>query len=996
METNHRSAGGGWSPATFALPIIAAFLLAVLLLFGASGGSRDGVHAQDPEATETPKPQKSDHECDDDPSLAFCPPPPPWGISLSFSDDDLTINYRRSAWQGSSGHSYRFELSRSTRRTGGYSTHATINDSIPPANRYNLDKGYWYRVRGKRCHGSSCGAWSSYSFPKWLAPPPTATFTPTPKATATPAPPPPPTNLRLTLFGGDDVRVNYSRSYWSGSSSHYYRFEMEQFDVGTKDYDFYRRVDDSASPAYFRNLEVGNSYRVRGKRCTSSSRTVCGRWSGWREIGVYPPPTPTPTDTPTPVPSATHTPTPVPPPPPTNLRLSLDGNDVRVGYAQSRWSGGIGQYYRFTLLYTDSPKNQYREYSYAGGVVDTNGSPFYFYNVSAGFWYKVVGRRCAGRSGTRCGEESRESVAVFYAHPTPVPTDTPVPPTATSVPPTATSVPPTATPVPPTATPVPPTVTSTPTPAPAKLSTPQNIDVEPRPLRVARISWDAVDGANAYVVRLHNHIFEEKDDKGLIIGLVADIGIACVDDDETHYDVNLDKHLIDEKDDELEVKAIKDECSVPQETRDTNPMNSEYSSKIRIVDSAIIRADGDNSGISNSHWGSATIKWNRIPGVSKYTINHRLLGGTHTNRDGWYPYSYVKLSNMPEIVEDRNSSSSTPLTHTINNLNLGEIYAIQLNYTDQNGVQVFSGRDAFVWPSKRPPEEEDENVATYPFFGHWPKKEYVYRICENTFPSSTRQAWINVITRAFKQWETSTDGLVKLTEDSEKCELTEGPPINELKELKLNVNEVYMVDVDLHRKKPGRFTDYIKDYRGRCVLGTNVPACVISHAYGKAVSGNRRLSNDADSTYGVDVLFSKDVFGTKPIAIPSSVVFNQCIRKENGQLFVDSGKDDVKAYEIALHEAGHALGLSNVLTGDVVNDVVAHIRDVFLGGILKPLAQWANGEAINQRSHPSIPDSVMNHNSEIQKIIPGDWDEPDCSPHPFDLLVINALYQTVK
>ena len=50
----------------------------------------------------------------------------------------------------------------------------------------------------------------------------------------------------------------------------------------------------------------------------------------------------------------------------------------------------------------------------------------------------------------------------FVPAPTPVPTETPVPPTATPVPPTATPVPPTATPVPPTATPVPPTATPVP------------------------------------------------------------------------------------------------------------------------------------------------------------------------------------------------------------------------------------------------------------------------------------------------------------------------------------------------------------------------------------------------------------------------------------------------------------------------------------------------------------------------------------------------------
>ncbi len=39
--------------------------------------------------------------------------------------------------------------------------------------------------------------------------------------------------------------------------------------------------------------------------------------------------------------------------------------------------------------------------------------------------------------------------------------------------------------------------------------------------------------------------------------------------------------------------------------------------------------------------------------------------------------------------------------------------------------------------------------------------------------------------------------------------------------------------------------------------------------------------------------------------------------------------------------------------------------------------------------HPEIPDFIMNHNGIVGV------NEPDCSPHPFDIMAIYALYQTV-
>ena len=73
---------------------------------------------------------------------------------------------------------------------------------------------------------------------------------------------------------------------------------------------------------------------------------------------------------------------------------------------------------------------------------------------------------------------------------------------------------------------------------------------------------------------------------------------------------------------------------------------------------------------------------------------------------------------------------------------------------------------------------------------------------------------------------------------------------------------------------------------------------------------------------------------------------------------------------LMVHEAGHALGLSGFTW----------------------LEFWRY-----QTAHPTIPDSVMNYDSKVSRaIVPQGFGEPDCSPHPFDIMAIEALYQTVS
>ena len=73
-----------------------------------------------------------------------------------------------------------------------------------------------------------------------------------------------------------------------------------------------------------------------------------------------------------------------------------------------------------------------------------------------------------------------------------------------------------------------------------------------------------------------------------------------------------------------------------------------------------------------------------------------------------------------------------------------------------------------------------------------------------------------------------------------------------------------------------------------------------------------------------------------------------------------------------MHEAGHALGLS--------------------GFTLFAFAPNKDDEEIYRMAHPIIPDSIMNYDGRVPVFT---LNEPDCSPHPFDIMALNTLYQGV-
>ena len=411
--------------------------------------------------------------------------------------------------------------------------------------------------------------------------------------------------------------------------------------------------------------------------------------------------------------------------------------------------------------------------------------------------------------------------------------------------------------------------------------------------------------------------------------------------------------------------------------------NSGYSETVTIIGNPVISANGYSPN-AGSNQGKAKIIWPRIAGTTGlYTIRYRRLLEYDEKPHavtGWKPENYeVPARTYGARDSNPSGTAGTRLTDTIAGLILREIYAIQLNYQTSTGQKVFSARDAFVWPSDDFPYG-GTRVATYPFFGHWPEGRYSYTICDSTFPESTRSQWNSLIKHAFKQWEIEIANGKSIETNARTRPCPERDSLigivtailgNKLVTflsfaVKSELIDVYMVDTGtVADDVVAGFTEFMDNPLGLCVFLE--AACVYSsvqYLVPLAQAGTK-LGDEGFLNAGVHVLINKERVeeGDRQLDIPGGnttfheddVRFNTCREFP--------GNPDFRNYELMVHEAGHALGLSGFRLGHITFAETPHAE-----------------------RHPSIAGSVLND--------PED-EEPDCSPHPMDKLAIFALYQSV-
>ncbi len=549
--------------------------------------------------------------------------------------------------------------------------------------------------------------------------------------------------------------------------------------------------------------------------------------------------------------------------------------------------------------------------------------------------------------------------------------------------------------------------------------TPQGLTITPLAQRRARLSWGQVGNPNMnfekYVVQVVKFDDDFPDPPG---SNTHDTMSAST------YDIELDT-ILSNGEGLAHAKAYK--FRVGAEFTLSGDTKTFFSIPVVVIDSPIVSANGNSPGAGTND-GKAALKWTRVETV---------LGDTDY-RDGHYSFRYRRFTDFPMdpgvphtrigwnpgvappiTISAEHENFDASKTHTAstfdggariteteytlgppnsNGLTLNEVYAIQLRYeVAVNGVtyRVFAGRDTYVWPSSRG-AVDGERVATFPLNHLLTNKTYTYRVCEDTFPAAQLADWKRFIDHAFSQWESATSDLNITIEhdDSLTCEdysvyvgpirrsaelLVGNPPgaltdaqkmqiathvdglLQKFKEVGLfsaarvvfqnltdwQVNEVYMIEDDDQSDilvRAGVFSEVAK-YAGH---GWCESAC--------APTQKRRGATEGTYTITTDIKLRQSIFMLNSPATPNllspNVTFNSC----------PAGDSRSRAYRVLVHEMGHALGIQ-AAPGTRVMDQDEH--------------------------HPTIAGSVMSYES--RRNLP---DDPDCSPHPMDIMAIYAIYQT--
>ena len=571
------------------------------------------------------------------------------------------------------------------------------------------------------------------------------------------------------------------------------------------------------------------------------------------------------------------------------------------------------------------------------------------------------------------------------------------------------------------------------------------LNVEPMPLRQARISWNLLPQAEGYDLEIQR--------EG---GTWTNPPTVAYTAEDSERIVDLD-HILEipagtklgtaDGNFEFRIRAHQTVAGLKQYTG--------YSQTIRIVENPLT-APGGRAYVPNNV-GTASLTWTPESNATDHVVQYRSLdshgetikpGSTPcTDRSSATPVfhnhdAWPIMPNWPNYEETAQTKALTGSPSEITGLTNCWLYALQLNYevTDAAGtgkIKVFSANDAYVWPSPTKFPAANQQVATYPFFGHHASRTFNYAICTHTFEddatttnTNEQDRWVDIINEAFQKWSTATTGFITVSPYSPvpagAC--ASGPSDPTVPDYAFHMrllmmaddqyNEVRMFDLTKGARIYS-FPEFKSDVFKICI--TEADACVTSFTGYSALDPNdiqRRLDiakalerrNLADrwnilfkyipeasegnlepgeAIQSVDISFNKSGFKTKETALnmphqesgnqlylPTSSRYNTCspdIPEPPGFNALPYEHEPYKAYELALHEAGHALGISSFNYVDFVTT---------LGGVSYHVA------------HPTIPDSAMNYDDEVRHPRAGaDFAEPDCSPHPLDVMAIYALYQ---
>lgn len=368
--------------------------------------------------------------------------------------------------------------------------------------------------------------------------------------------------------------------------------------------------------------------------------------------------------------------------------------------------------------------------------------------------------------------------------------------------------------------------------------------------------------------------------------------------------------------------------------------------------------------------------------------------------------------------------------HTITELELQSVYAVQLIYRDarnnSHDVDVFAARNAYVWPSFVA-AANGQRVASFPLKqrltdrtpdGH---PRLLYRICEETFgpPTDPRTTdWVTLIDGAMSHWQSATGGLIRTQRDRYTSQEVVGSPelagVN-IGDPKPCADYAGLVD-DIGRRISSFMPttpsdtilklvlDFLHELRTSGILLKEHLYKLDEHTR-RDFEGNEIIMYRDDSAaletvrrVGAFNQFANDV-GFEYSCWYEEIADGYYVFRDNVPMCTSSAQlGDKVTSDIFIRSSQYEGGISGMADPLAVPETGARfnrcfVRDDtdstsyrdFLHEVGHVLGISGSGSGHPGSDPAAFVDSVMDYN----------FTQPGCEPYPLDLMAIYALYQTV-
>lgn len=282
-----------------------------------------------------------------------------------------------------------------------------------------------------------------------------------------------------------------------------------------------------------------------------------------------------------------------------------------------------------------------------------------------------------------------------------------------------------------------------------------------------------------------------------------------------------------------------------------------------------VKAHGDSRGLTGNK-GQAVVEWQASTRATGYKVRYKQYSLTVSNCE------------TPGCKDWKNGPSVTDPSATISNLETEELYYVQVKAVHSSGGESSWTDTVYVYPTRVPATRRD-TVLELPIKGYISPTTYTYRICPHTLTGMTQSeqnAWITEVEEGISLWKDATGEVDSKHDTALICSSDTSRPSGEVQSstnLATNIVEQVSTATMNNRCKPQNTTD-------PPALGCAKPV----------YSGDRLASTDISILHGQ----------------------GQTLRSARGG---DPTRLCTKLNYLAMHEAGHAFGLSHPTQDDSIS-----------------------------------------------------------------------------